>query len=291
MANIIKLSVKNPDDGTTTFDQIRFYEADDSSGSGASLLNTSDVDTVNITPVDPGNTTYSHTTGSTSKYYAARYYNSSSGNISDYTTWTLGGEDRWDIMFENELQDTANAVWTAADLKRYKKRALNALYPDLYRIVIDTSLTMDLTSGAEEYEYTLPFGVFDVSEVGTGDVDNIDSTFKVTANDNWKVENNILHFTNISEYSDGDTIRLVAAKKFLSVGEVPEIYDELVMYHLRMSAYLRLADDYPRYLTFAKLQKGTAVSFENLRVHAREFERKFEEGKARMSGVMLAVVT
>jgi hypothetical protein len=43
-----------------------------------------------------------------------------------------------------------------------------------------------------------------------------------------------------------------------------------------MQAYLDLADDFPRFKEWAQLQEGSKVSFENLRVHAREFERKFE---------------
>lgn len=276
---IIKSTVPNPNDGTTTFNYVRFYEATDSSGTGATLIATVAVDTSALNQIDPGNTSYTYTSGSASKYYAAKYYNSTSGILSDYTTWVLGGQDRWDTMFMNELDDTSSAVWTAADRTRFKQWALESLYPDLYRQVIDTSLTLD-NDTVPSYTYTIPFGIFHVSEVGIGDIDNSTSTFQILHPDKWTVENNKLHLRSIPSTEDNAVIRLIASKKYLEVGEVPERFDQFVIYHLKMSAYLKLADDFPRFKTWAQMQEGTKVSFENLRVHAREYERKFRDGKA-----------
>jgi len=276
---IIKMSVPNPLDGTTSFDKVRFYEATDSSGTGATLLSTETIDTSYRNQIDPGYTSYTYTSGYTTRYYAAKYYNSVNNNTTDYTTWTLGGKDRWDTMFETSMDDSANAVWSQETLATFKKWALEALYPDLYRQIIDTSLTLDYDS-TPSYTYTLPYGVFHVSEVGVGDVQNLTSSFKIVHSDNWTVENSTLHFKSLSGLPDQGTIRLIAHKKFLEVGEVPERYDHFVLYHMKMNAYLYLADDFPRFKEWARLQEGTKVSFENLRVHAREFERKFESGKA-----------
>jgi len=283
--SVIKITIPNPNDGTTTFDKIRFYEATDSSGTGETLLATSAVDTSARQTIDPGTTSYTYTSGSTSKYYAGRYYNSVSGLLSDSTTYVLGGKDRWDTMFENDLGDTTNAVWTQADLARYKQWALEALFPDLFRQVIDTSLTLDNDS-TYSYTYTVPFGIFYISEVGIGDVDNSTSTFKKMEADSWTFENSTLHLNSMPSSEDSAVIRLIAHKKYLDVGEVPERFDRFVIYHLRMSAYLRLADDFPRFKKWAQMQEGTKVSFENLRVHAREFERKFMEGKAEVRDLL-----
>jgi len=100
---IIKISVANPNDGTSTFTSVRFYEATDSSGTGATLLATVAIDTTSRYKFFPGVTSYTYTSGATTKYYAAKYYSTVTTNASDYTTWTLGGEDRWDTMFKNEL--------------------------------------------------------------------------------------------------------------------------------------------------------------------------------------------
>lgn len=276
---IIKITVPNPLDGTTTFDKVRFYEATDSAGTGASLLSTESIDTSYRHQVDPGFTTYTYTSGYTTRYYAAKYYNSSNSNLTDYTTWTLGGKDRWDTMFETALDDSANAVWSQAIVAEFKKWALEALYPDLHRQVIDTSLTLD-NGETPAYTYTVPYGIFQISEVGVGDLQNSTSNFKIVHSDNWTLENATLHFKSLSGLPDLGTIRLISNKKYLEVGEVPERFDHFVLHHLKMNAYLYLADDFPRFKKWAQLQEGSKVSFENLRVHAREFERKFMEGKA-----------
>ena len=287
---ILKLYAENPKDGTSTFSHVEFYEANDGNGSGATLLSTEAIDVTNLSPIDPGFTSYTHTSGSTAKYYATKYKNSS-GNTTDYSDWVLGGQDRWDEMFKQELADTAEAVWSSTDRAYFKEKALEALFPELQRIVIDNSLTIDKTAGAEEYTYSIPSGVVEIFEVGVGDVDNVDSTFKIVVSDNWKVEQNKLHFLSLASIDDALPIRLVVSKKFLEVGEVPSKYDPLVMNHLRMSAYIRLADDFPRFKEWAKLQQGTKVSFENLRVHAREFERKFKDDLAKKAEVLMASLT
>jgi len=284
---VLNLYSDNPKDGTTTFDKIRFYEATDSSGTGATLIQTSSIDTTTITLIDPGFTKYTYPSGDTAKFYASTFYDSTNLIETDKSTYEQGGEDRWDTLFKNSMQDTTSTVWTAADRLRFKEDALEALYPDLFRITVDTSLTIDLTSGAEQYERTVPYGIIEISEIGIGDVDNTTSRFKVVSSSNWKVEGNLIHFKSLAGFSDGETIRLVCSKKFQSVGEVPKKWDGMIMDHLRMNAYIKLADDYPRFLTYARMQGGTKVSFENLRVHAREFERKFKDRKAEFAETMM----
>ena len=279
---VIKLYSDNPTDGITTFDKVRFYQATDSSGTGATLVATVDIDTDTTDVVHPGFTDYVYTAGSLTKYYASAWYNSSNAALTGYSDWVLGGQDRWDTMFMNELDDTAAAVWSATERALIKSKALDALYPEFFRIIIDTSLTIVNDSTNQTYVYTVPFGIFQISEVGVGDLNKVGisgRTYVVVKPEYWKFEKNKLHFQSLSGLTDDESIRLVGSKKYLEVGEVPQHIDSLAMLHMRSSAYLLLADDFPRFQTWAKLQAGTKVSFENLRVHAREFERMFNEGK------------
>jgi hypothetical protein len=284
--SIIKLYSKNPSDGTTTFDQVRFYEATDSSGTGATLITAVDIDATTTSQIDSGYTTNTYSSGDTAKYYASTYYDSTTLIETDYSDWVQGGQDRWDTKFMTEMDDSSSEVWSIALRSEFKKDALNALYPDFFREVIDTSLTIQNEAGNQQFVYTVPFGIFSISEVGIGNVDTVSSTssrnFVQVKNDYWTFEKNKLHFHTLAGLNHGDTIRLIANQKFLSVGEVPEYLDSLALLHMKMDAYAKLADDFPRFKTWARLQKGTRVSFENLRVHAREFERKFKEMKAEL---------
>jgi hypothetical protein len=280
--SVIKLYAPNPKDGIDTYNQVEFHEATDSAGTGDATLVTKSIDITDMGQVDPGYTLYTDVTGTLTKYYATKFKNSTSGITSELSTWVLGSKDRWNTMFENEMEDTTNTVWSTTTLNRFKDWALDALYPDLYRQVTDTSLTFD----DETYTYTVPFGIFNISEVGVGDVENSTSTFVKVHPDNWAQEGATLHFFNLAGLTDAAVIRLIAHKKYLEVGQVPEAVDRIVMFHMKMNAYLYLAEDFPRFKSWAQIQEGTKVSFENLRVHAREFERKFVEGKAEMRSLL-----
>lgn len=288
---VIKLYGRNPTDLTDTFDQMDFGEADDSSGTNSSVVDTEDLDTTTADVLSPGFTSYTYTSGNTAKYYAVRWKISSSGATSDWSDWVRGGLDRWDTLFMEEMDDSNEDVWTESDREKLKDAALEALYPELFRQVIDTSLSIVNSSTTQTYIYTVPQGIFDISEVGVGPTDTTSSEsrdYDRIKNDYWRFERNKLHLETLSGFTNGATIRLVGAKKYSEVGEVPKRLDPLAMLHMRSGAYLQLADDFPRFKKWGRIQGGTKVSFENLRVHAREFERKFESEKNRLEENQLA---
>lgn len=286
---ILILYSQNPNDGDTTFNQTRFYEADDAVGTNATLIGTSDLDLSALNPFDPGFTVYVHRTGSTAKFYASAWYNSLIPSETDKSAWIQGGLDRWDTRFENEMADTSQDVWTQQEIQYFKDSAIDALYPEIFFETVDTSLTIVNNSTTQTAVYTMPFGIFHVSEVAVGDPNDPENfQYKIVRADNWRFEKNQLHFLSMAGIPDGYPIRMVAHRKFLEVGELPERIDNMAMLHMRMDAYIQLADDFPRFKRWGQLQKGTKVSFENLRVHAREFERKFDTEKRRMQNLFMS---
>lgn len=294
MSAVVKLFSSNPTDGISTFDKARFYQANDSVGTGATLIGTEDIDITTADVINPGFTPFIYTTGSLTKYYASTWYDSVNLFETNKSTWMLGGQDRWDNQFKNNLKDTAEEVWDATDRSIFKKDALDALYPDLFREVIDDSLTIENDSSNATYEYTVPFGIFQISKVEIGYANTTLSqgrSFVTVKPDIWQFERNVLTFSTLSGMTNDYPIRLTASKKYNDVGEVPTIVDSTAMYHMRMSAYLQMADDFPRFKKWAQYQQGSKVSFENLRVHAREYERKFKEGISRIKNMALAQST
>lgn len=280
----------NPKDGIVTFDKVLFYQADDASGTNATLIQTVDVDVSTKDLNNPGYTKYIYGSGSTSKYYASKWQSTALSFTTDYSTWVKGGEDRIDTLFKNDLDDTAEAVFTATDRERYKQAAVEALYPELFRIVIDTTLSVVNDETTQTYEYTLPNGIYQVLEVGVGTVNktaSIERTYKNIKKEYWSVKKDQLIFERISQLTDDEPLRIIGAKKYSSIGEIPTKYDWLILLHMKMDAYLRLADDFPRFKKWAMLQEGSKVSFENLRVHAREYERKFNTEKAKIKDTSL----
>jgi len=288
---ILKHYSDNPTDGINTFDKVRFYRANDVLGTGSTLVATVDIDLTTVTPLHPGFTSYTDLAGDLTKYYASTWYDSSSGAESTPSDYVLGGQDRLDSRFMDEMQDTTSEVFTANDRERFKVDAIQALYPDFFRNVIDTSLSVVNLSPNVTYIYTVPFGIFSISEVGYGNINttaSLNRNFKIVKTEYWKFEKDQLRFDQLPTWNDGDTIRLVAQKKYLDIGEVPVYLDSLLILHMQMSAYLKLASDFPRFLKWGQLQQGSKVSFENLRVHAREYERKFNDLKKQLKDASLA---
>lgn len=284
---VLKLYSENPKDGTTTFDKVRFYEATDSSGTGAAIVTGGEIaiDTTTLTQVDPGYTSVVYKSGDLTKFYASTWYISSTATETNKSTWVKGGQDRWDTMFKEELKDTAEAVWDATDRSYFKIKALEALYPDFFYETIDTSLTAD-NDTTPSYQYTMPFAIFAIHEVGIGKPnDTVNQPFTVVHPDNWVFEQNKLRFISLSGITNAYQIRLVVSKKYLDVGEVPARLDPLVMIHMRMSAYQQFVDDYPRFLKWARLQKGTKVTFEGLKLLVRDLERKFNVERERQKSL------
>ena len=287
----LKLYSDNPKDGVATFDKVRFYEATDSIGTGATLIATIAIDLTTVSPIHPGYTTYVHTTGNLAKYYSSSWYDSVGGAETNKSDYVLAGQDRLDTRFMDEMQDTDSAVFTANDRDRFKTDAIQALYPDFFRNVIDTSIAVVNESPNVTYIYTVPFGIFSISEVGYGNLNTtstLNRNFKLVKTEYWKFEKNQLRFDQLPPWSNGDSIRLVAQKKYSNVGEIPNYLDSLLILHMQMSAYLKLASDFPRFLKWGQLQQGSKVSFENLRVHAREYERKFTDLKKQLKDASLA---
>jgi hypothetical protein len=291
---ILKLFADNPEDASssTGYDQIEFGTASDSSGTGAAAISgVVDVDTTTKGLLTLGYTTKTITNGSASTYYSYRYKNSVTAAVTDWHDWVKGGQDRWDDLFMKDLNDTAEAVWSSTDKQQIKQSALEALWPEFFMTVIDTSLTIVNNSTTQTYVYTVPHGIFAISEVAVGNINQtalVNRNFSIVKQAYWKFENNQLRFESLSGLTDTYPIRLTANKKYTSIGEIPYRLDELVKLHMRMGAYLKLADDYPRFLKWGQLQQGSKVSFENLRVHAREYERKFNDLKKQLKDSPMA---
>ena len=286
---VLVLYAPNPNDGTTTFDKVRFYEATDSSGSGSTLIATVSIDTSARDVEDPGYTRYTHGTGDTAKYYAPTYFNSTSSLETEKGPWTKGDRDRLYIKFQNLIGDTTNAVFDDNSVKQFRDNVVEAIFPEIQGQVIDTSLSIDKDAGAgtEVLVYDLPVGFTLITEVGIGDVDD-NADFLRAKNHNWSIDGYKLHFENINEYADGDLIRLVGLKKYNRVGEIPERYDPVLLLNMQADAYDWLATRYPRFEAYSQLQDATKVSFENLRVTARELRNNFRERVAALAKGMSA---
>lgn len=272
---VLKLFATNPTDGIASFDKIKFYEATDAIGTGSTLITTIAIDLATADINDAGYTVHTYPTADLAKYYAATYYNSVSFVETNKGAYILGARDRVYDKFQKLTGDTTNAVFENNAVVQFREDGIEALFPELQRQVIDETLEITKSSSADTLVYTIPFGLVP-TQVWVGDA-NDDSDFVQARG--WSIEGNKLRFDSIDDFTDEDTIRLIALKKFTNVGEVPEKFDSLLLIHMQGSAYRWMASRYPRYEAYSQLQKGTKVSFENLDGIANKFFTEFDARK------------
>jgi len=278
---VLVLYAPNPKDGTASFDKVRFYEATDSGGTGQTLLSTVSVNLATRDMEDPGFTSYTHGSGSTAKYYASSYYNSTSASESSLGTYTKGGRDRLHSKFLTIVGDTGESYFDEDTVTQFEEDAIEAMFPELQREAVDVSLSISKSTTSEDQTYTIPPGFTSIHEVAVGDVDwtPTSDAFKLVKPSNWSLDSRTLHLYSLDGLQDTEVIRLIGLKKYDFIGEVPEKYDPLLLLHMQMSMYDWMASRFPRFEDFAQLRAGSGVDFDNLRVTAREFERRFKEEK------------
>ena len=60
------------------------------------------------------------------------------------------------------------------------------------------------------------------------------------------------------------------------------------MINMRMGAYQQMVDDYPRFLKWSRLQAGTKVTFEGLKLLHRELGNQFNTEKERQKSLAMS---
>jgi hypothetical protein len=259
MAGLI-LDIRNPDDLTTTYDQIHIQSGAASDGSDMSTLATIDIDTTTATDLSMGFTSYADTAGvAGTTYYRFRYKNSGSGVYSSYSDIFLGGATVMHTRFRRKMRDTnsANYYFTNDDITDMLQNAVNNLFPHTYNEVIDESLTT-LT---DTEKYSFPIGVFRVNDI---EFVNTDGT--VYSNPKgWKVRARQIIFSNTPP--TGYIMRLYADKRFLKFAEVPEQFDGLILDMMRQQAFETFEADrtkYYRYQSVANPEGGNLPSIKGV---------------------------
>jgi len=145
---MITLTIRNPSDGTTTFDRIRIYRAASETGS-YNLIATIDIS-------DGTSTSYTDIDGSSSHWYKVTYYNSVTTKESGFSDPQQGGVSDWYIFIQTDLDfligllrihlgDTAvdSLRYTTSILRTALVAGLKALGPRWkYRYDINSSYTV-----------------------------------------------------------------------------------------------------------------------------------------------------
>jgi hypothetical protein len=249
------LEIRNPDDLTSTYDQIEIQRGTLASGSDMATIATQNIDTSKATDLTMGFTSHIDTGGSSTSYYRYRYKNSSSGVVSPWSDIYLAETSVMHTRFRRRMRDTnsANYYFENTDIDTYLANAINKLYPSAYNEVIDESLT----TLADTEKYTFPLGVFRVN-----DIEFLNSDGTVYSHPtNFKRRARQILFDSTPD--TGYTIRLYADKQFLKLAEVPSLYDDLLMDLMQLEALRDIEMDrskFYKYVTTVNPEGGNLPS-------------------------------
>lgn len=257
MANL--LDIRNPNDLTSTYDQIEIKRDTLSTMATESTLATVSIVTTNASDLSVGFTSYNDSTGDSTHYYRFRYKISGSGSYSNYSDIFQATTTVMHNRFRRRTRDTnsANYYFTNDDITNFLANAIRKLYPYTYNEVIDESLTTESTTE----KFSFPTGVTRITKIQF-----IDSSGNVVSSSSgYSLRARQIIFD--SAPSSGYTFRLYCEKMYQKLAEVPEIFDDLILDLMILEAWQTFEIDrsrYARYTTMVNPEGGNIPSIRSV---------------------------
>ena len=246
----VKLDLRNPDDLTSTYDQIEIQRATSNSAAAmADLITNVTISSTYASDLSTGYTSYTDADGvEGTHYYRFRFKNSTSSAVSSYSDIFAAGGSVFHSRFRRRMRDTNsnNYFFTDDDIETFVIEAVEELYPITWvETYTDTMITPDSTTEA----FAFSTGVTRIN-----DIELINSSGdNQGAVKGWKIRGRYVVFDTAP--SSGDTIRCWVEKKFVKVAEVPEQWDGYIMHKLMLKAYETLEADRSRYYKYTSVVK------------------------------------
>lgn len=222
------LDIRNPDDVTSTYNQIEIRGSANADMSSPTTLTSSlSIDTTTANDLSPGYSSYVDTTGYA--YYQFRYKNSLNAATSEWSDIFTVDTTVMHTRFRRRMRDTnsANYYFTDADVTNLLSNAIKKLWPNTWNESIDETLTTDSATR----KYNFPVGVNRVNEIeyvdSSGDAVGKPKRYKIRAR----------QIIFDSPPPDGYTLRLYCDKMFLKLAECPPHLDDLILDLMTLDAY------------------------------------------------------
>lgn len=255
----IKLDLRNPDDLTSTYDQIEIQRATTNTVAGMADIKTDlAIDSTYASDLSMGYSSYTDEDGvEGTHYYRFRFKKASSGAVSSYSDIFAAGGSIFHTRFRRKMRDTNsnNYFFTDDDIETYITETVEELYPVTYtETYLDSMITPDGTTEI----FTFTTGVTRLN-----DIELVNSSGETQGSiKGWKVRNRYVIFN--SPPSSGDTIRCWVEKKFIKIAEVPEEWDGYIMHKLMLKAYETLEADRSRYYKYNSVAKADGGNLPSL---------------------------
>ena len=261
---MISLSIRNPDDGISSYDSINIYSASSQNGTYTKIKNIA-IDLSGATEFSSGFTSYTDNSGTTSTWYEFSYYNTAGAVETNLSIAIQGGTGYLDSRIRDELQDNDSTApnypfWTNTQVANARQDAVNALYPHYFKDWVDKSLTTSINS----WEYTLPPGLFNVSKIEIWDQTATPYDLIDTIVDFDIIENKIrLQLQTQVALASGYTMYIFADKRITDAADCPSYMDEMLISKacaILLRQLLWDREKYQRYTTIIRPEGGNMPS-------------------------------
>jgi len=246
----IKLELRNPDDLTSTYDQVEIQRNTSNSATGMTDISTNtSISTTYASDLSTGYTSYTDTDGvEGTHYYRFRYKLSTSGAVSSYSDIFPAGGSVYHTRFRRRMRDTNsnNYFFTDDDIEIFTTEIVEELYPITW---IETYIDDMITPDGSTEVFAFATGVTRVN-----DIELINSSGDNQGSiKGWKLRGRYVIFDTAP--GSEDTIRVWVEKKFTKAAEIPEQWDGYVLHKLMIKAYETLEADRSRYYKYNSVAK------------------------------------
>ena len=255
----VVVEVRNPNDLTSTYDQIEIQRSTTNTVAGMSDVKTDlAIDSSRASDLSTGYSQYVDTGGTVgTHYYRFRYKASGSGALSAYSDIFLSGGTVLQTRFRNKMRDTnsANYFFTDSEVQDFETQAIQKLWPITW---FETYSDSDFTPDGTTEIFTFPAQVTRLTDLELRDSNGE----KISNKHGWQVRGRTLMFDHPP--TSGDTIRSWTEKKFLKLAEVPDVWDTHIVNLMRLDAYETMEADRARFYKYNSIAKPDGGSLPSL---------------------------
>lgn len=273
---MITLNVRNPDDGTSTYNQIRIYRSTTQTGT-FTLQSTVNIDLSGATEFSTGFTSYTDPTGDTTYWYEFSYYSSSTLSESTLSTAIQGGTAYLDSRIRLELSDSDSTApnypfWSNSEVAAARQDAVDALYPAYFKDWVDTSLTTVQGS----WTYTLPPTLFNVSYIEVWDQTQSPYALITTIED-FDIVGGKIRLQNTSDVNlnSGYTMYIYCSKRITDSADVPSYMDDALIRKAISVLLRKLLWDRAKYQRYTTIIRPEGSNMPSIQSQIKDYEAFF----------------
>lgn len=255
----VVIEVRNPNDLTSTYDQIEIQRSTTNTVAGMADIKTDlAISTTWASDRSTGYTAYTDDNGTAgTHYYRFRFKNSSSSITGNYSDIFLSGGSTVQTRFRNKMKDnnSNNYFFSNSEVQDFEIQAVHKLFPITWFETYDDSAFVP--DGTTEV-FTFPTQVIRLNALETRDSEGE----KMRRVHGYRVQGRNLIFDHPPD--SNVTLRAWVEKRFLKLSEVPDLWDSHIINLMRLEAFETMEAERSRFFKYNTIAKPSGGSLPSL---------------------------